>query len=279
MQRIDGCLVSTAVDTEIIVSQIKENTKLGLSNVSEMEEFREQAPIAIVGGGPSLKDTIDELKEYKLIMACGSVHDFLVQNNVAAKWCVLCDPDPLILNYLKLLHDDTKYLIASQCHPDVFARFKKHKDGHGTTYYPPEHYIWHAGGENFDNKNFGENQVVMGGGCTVGTRAIVMAHAFGYRNIHLFGFDSCLDNTYNHHSYPFDNPEVETVGNIIEIQLGGAHSPKFKVAGYMMGQIFDFKRILEVYGKNTRFTVHGEGALKYLMDLGKKMHQEKNNGN
>lgn len=272
MQRIEGCITSTAVDTKTIISQIQENNSLGLTNVSDMEEFRERAPIAIVGGGPSLKNTINELREYKNVMACGSVHDYIITEGVNPKWCVVCDPDSLVLNYMKLLSDDTKYLLASQCHPSVFEAFKKYKDRYGTTYYPPEHYIWHAGGDGFDPSSFGENQVILGGGCTVGTRAIAMAIAFGYHNIHLFGFDSCLDSSYNHHAYSFDNPEIETVGNITEIRLGGPESPIFRVAGYMLGQIFDFKKILEVYGNTTRFTVHGDGALKYIMDYGKKQH-------
>lgn len=277
MQRIDGCLITTAVNTDIIVSQIKENNKLGLTNVCDMEEFREQVPIAIVGGGPSLKNTIEELKNYKIVMACGSVHDFLVQSNVAAKWCVLCDPDPLVVNYLKHVNYETQYLVASQCHPEVFKHLWRKQNN-----IEPLHWdnvkIWHAGGENFDPSNFGPNQRVIGGGCTVGTRALVMALNFGYRNIHLFGFDSCLDSNYKHHSYEFDNPEVETIGNITEIRIDGPESPIFRVAGYMMGQIFDFKNLLTMYGDIMNVTVHGEGALKYLMDLGKKKYQEKNNG-
>lgn len=267
MKRIEGCVFTTAISTENIISQIKENNSLGVPSVTELDEFRGANPVALVGGGPSLKNTLEELRTYKNIMACGSVHDFMIKEGVYPKWCIVCDPDPLVINYMKLLSDDTKYLIASQCHPEVFNYVKDNKN-----------YIWHAGGDGFDKSNFGENQVIMGGGCTIGTRAIAMAIAFGYRDIHLFGFDSCLDSSYSHHAYPFDNPEVETVGDITEIRLGGPESPVFRVAGYMLGQIFDFKKILEIYGSTTRFTVHGEGAFKYIMDYGQKHGKEKING-
>jgi len=49
------------------------------------------------------------------------------------------------------------------------------------------------------------------------------------------------------------------------------------MAGYMVGQLFDFKHVIEVYGHTLKFTVHGDGALKTLLELGKKKAQE--NGN
>lgn len=261
MQQINGVLVSTAVDIETITKQIHENITLGLKNVSESDDFRVNVPIAIVGGGPSLKDTLEELRAFPgPVMACGSVHDYLVMNNIDAKWCVICDPDPLITQYMKNMNWETTYLVASQCHPDVFKYLKEHS----ITY--QKCYIWHAGGDKFEDSNFGENQAIIGGGCTIGTRAIMMAYAFGYSNIHLFGFDSCLTKDYKHHAYDFET-EQESIGDITEIRLGGPDSPIFKVAGYMLGQIFDFKKILEIHASRFQFTIHGDGALKYLMDL------------
>lgn len=265
MQPIEGVLVTTAVDTDTLIKQIKENITLGLKNVSESNDYR--GPIAIVGGGPSLKDTLEELQAFNgPVMACGSVHDYLVMNNVDAKWCVICDPDPLITLYMKKLSEKTTYLIASQCHNSIFEYLKNNKS-----------YIWHAGGDKFNDNNFGENQLIIGGGCTIGTRAIMMAHAFGFEDIHLFGFDSCLTKEYKHHAYNFET-DGESVGDITEIRMGGPESPIFKVAGYMLAQIFDFKKILEVYASKFRFTIHGDGALKYLMDLAKTKMETKQNG-
>lgn len=266
MQQIDGVLVSTAVDIETITKQIHENITLGLKNVSESDDFRVNVPIAIVGGGPSLKDTIEELRAFPgPVMACGSVHDYLVSNNVAAKWCILCDPDPLITLYLQKIQFPTKYLVASQCHSNIFKHLWQQQNKIEPLHWDNV-YIWHAGGDKFEDSNFGENQTIIGGGCTIGTRAIMMAYAFGYSNIHLFGFDSCLTKDYKHHAYDFET-EQESIGDITEIRLGGPDSPIFKVAGYMLGQIFDFKKILEVHASRFQFTIHGDGALKYLMDL------------
>lgn len=257
MRQLDGCVVTTAAPIETIVSNIKENNKLNITNIVDSDDWRENTSIAIVGGGPSLKHTLKELTAFKYVMACGSVHDFLVKNNVLANWCVLCDPDPLIIKYLKETQLETKYLVASQCAPETFKYLKNYQIK-----------IWHAGGDKFSNDNFGKNQAVVGGGCTVGTRAIMLAYGMGFSNIHLFGFDTCLDENENHHAYNFETKE-ETIGDIIEITCGDpVNGKKFKVAGYMLGQLFDFKWILQNYGQKIRFTEHGGGVLDYTLKYG-----------
>ena len=94
MQKIDGCNVTTAATIEDILENISLSKDIAiernLRQIHELKEWREQAPIAIVGGGPSLKDNIKELKQYKSIIACGSVHDFLIENG----WPVVGRPQP-----------------------------------------------------------------------------------------------------------------------------------------------------------------------------------------
>ena len=117
MQQIEGCVSETAVPVEKLVDNIKSANQRRLQNISELIDFREGAKIAIVGGGPSLKDNLELLRTYKRIIACGSVHDYLVENNIIPEWCMICDADPVVLNYVKLTNLGTKYLVASQCNP------------------------------------------------------------------------------------------------------------------------------------------------------------------
>lgn len=252
---LDGCVVTTATDTSVIIQNIKENNKFGVSNVADADFWRVNKKVALVGGGPSLKNTLEELKTFKIIIVCGSVHDFLVENNVVADYCVLCDPDPLILNYCKHKRLETKYLIASQCDPEVFKYFKLYNTK-----------LWHAAGDNFDPCNFGLNQPLVGGGCTVATRAMMLAYGMGYTDQHLFGMDTCLDGD-QHHAYEFDNPEKEKLNGIMDIILGDDPNSgqKFKVADYMLGQLFDFRTILKTFKNRIQFTVHGGGVLDYAI--------------
>ena len=266
MQKIDGCSVTTAVSTEDILKNISISKNIAvarnLRQIHELQEWREQAPIAIVGGGPSLKDNLKELKRYENIIACGSVHDFLIDNIITPNWCVLCDPDEIMANYLRNARLSVKYLVASQCHQRVWDRLDK---------YSP--IIWHASGSNVDTDIF-NGEVGIGGGCTVGTRAMIIAMAFGFKDLHFFGMDTCLSNDYKHHAYEFHDPEKETIGNIFEIKLGGPESPTFKVAGYMLGQLFDFKAILKSHAGNINVKVFGGGLLDYVMKYGELQHSK-----
>lgn len=260
MQEIGACEVTTAEAYDTIVENIKKNRDIGLPDISDSGWWRKDTPIAIVGGGPSLKDNLDKIRKYDFVMACGSVYDYLWENGIRATWCVVVDPDPEVMaGYLKHADGVTQYLVATQCSPSIFEYLKDFNV-----------YTWNADGAKVEDKIdvFGENASLVGGGCTVGTRAIVLALGMGFNIQHLYGIDSCLTNDYQHHAYPFNDSEVETLGDITEIKLGGPDSPTFKVAGYMLAQIFDFKNILEEYADKLRITIYGDGALAYIMSQG-----------
>ena len=261
MQEINACETITAQSYEKIVDNIKQSRKLDIPSISDTGWWRKDVHIAIVGGGPSLKDNLDRLREYDYIMACGSVHDYLWENGIKPTWCVIVDPDPeVMVSYLKHADGATSYLVASQCDPTIFEHLKEFNV-----------YTWHADGARVSDKIdvFGEDASLVGGGCTVGTRGIVLALGMGFNHQDLFGFDTCLNNDYKHHSYSFNDPEVETVGKIVEIKLGGPDGPTFKVAEYMLAQLFDFKNILAEYAYSLRVTVYGGGVLAYILDQGK----------
>lgn len=254
---VEGVSVSTATPTDDIVNNIKINIKKDVKAIHHLEEWREGVPFALVGGGPSLKTQLEELKKYKYIMACGSVHDYLCEQGFSPDWTVICDPDPVMETYLTRRPHNTKYLVASQCSPSMFEHLK----GEDVT-------IWHLAGDKFDQSIYGENNVTLGGGCTVGTRAMAIAMGFGFYNLHLFGFDTCLDGE-NHHAYKFNNPELEKIYDTHEIFFE-QDGPKFQVAGYHLGQLFDIKTMMGQFAGRMSITVHGESLLSYFMDLAVK---------
>lgn len=248
--------VQMATDFDTVAKNVKDANKRKLVNICDLPEWRNATNVALVGGGSSLKKTVDKLNKFKYVMVCGSAHDYVVSQGITPKWTVICDPDPLVSNYLKnvIAGPYHTYLISSHCHPSVFD-YLLSKNAKVS--------IWHTAGSDTENKIFSTHDVLIGGGCTVGTRAITIAINFGYNKLHLFGFDTCISNDESH-AYPFDNPETEKLTDIREVTLG---DKKFKVAGYMMAQFFDFQHILKTYGKNTEFIIHGDGLLKSLMDL------------
>jgi len=264
LTRLDGVIPIMDTSIEEFKANVVESQKLPLRPIHDLPEWRANYPVAIVGGGPSLADELDELKKFKVIFAAGSVHDYLISQNVISKYCVITDASPIMNGYLQKPHRDTTYLVGSHCSPSTFDLLINANVVVIT---------FNCGGATEDNLEvFGKEQVIIGGGTTVGGRAIVLAHAFGYTDIHLFGMDTCITDA-GHHAYDFVDPEKEKIDKILDITLGNV---KFKMAGYMVAQLFDFKYLLEVYGHILKFTVHGNGALKTLMDLGKQKAQ--NNG-
>lgn len=264
LHKIEGISVSTATPTDKIIENIKANVG-NFSSIHLLDEWREGKPIAIVGGGPSLKSQLEELRKYPIILACGSVHDYLVENDIFPTWTAICDPDPVMNTYISNHNNKTTYLVASQCDPSTFDLLKD-RDTH----------IFHLAGDKFDPAIYGENQIPIGGGCTIGTRAMVIAINFGFYNQHLFGFDTCLseeNGNVRHHAYEFNTKE-EKIHDTHDIKFE-VDGPTFKVAGYHLGQLFDIKAVMAHYANVINITVHGESLLSYFMELAKKRQQLK----
>jgi uncharacterized Rossmann fold enzyme len=258
---IDKVEVTTATSIEDIKANILDARKRNLSPIQDCPAWRSGEPIAIVGGGPSLRDNLDKLRKYKNIMACGSVHDYLVKAGILPNWCIICDPDPIMGSYLHYLNFETQYLVATQCNPSLFSQLRQVKT-----------YTWNCHGDRFDASHFGEGVITIGGGCTIGTRAMIMALHMGFNYQHLFGFDTCIQSEEDHHAYPFNYPDKEKLGEIAEIQLNPSdpNDRKFKVVGYMLGQLFDFKKILAMHADVLKVTIIGDGLLAHLMKLAKE---------
>ena len=251
--KLDGVLPQMVTPIPEFKENVVRNKALGLRRIHELPEFRALRPIAVVGGGPSLVDHLDELRKFRVIIAAGSVHDYLMEQGIIPTYCVVTDADSIMNNYMTKPSRDTTYLIASHCSPSTFDKLAA-AGVHVVTF--------HCGGDPaFNDEYFGEGEFVMGGGCTVGSRAFMIAYTFGYLNIHLFGMDSCLQGE-KHHSYESSDPEKEKLDNIVDIRIGDA---TFKVAGYMLAQLFDVKDFVQRVGNAVTLTVHGDGALKALM--------------
>ena len=89
---------------------------------------------------------------------------------------------------------------------------------------------------------------------------------FGYRNIHFFGFDSCLDMTDDaHHAYDYATDQEET-GDVYALKIGqGLPGDRtYRVSGYMLAQALHFKSFWTQYDGYFVPTFHGSGLLHDL---------------
>jgi len=258
-----GVNTVAATPADISKQNIPVNIARGHTRLHMLPEFQkvkgENVPIALVGGGPSIKDTIDEVRSFRHVIACGSSHDYLVESGIVPEYCAICDPDPIMANYLRKPQTETKYLVASSSDASVFDALAG-----------MQIVLWHCAPvdkEFMDEVDPGWHMV--GGGCTVGLRAISISIVLGYTNIHFFGFDSCLGEDGSHHAYSFTD-ESESLGDIFCVKIGSSmsgpdeDSNMFRCAGYQLAQADHFKKFVEMYGKIFTPTFHGTGLLPAL---------------
>ena len=273
IENVETYMAATSKEVE---DNIISSLKLELPEIEQLPEWRKSkknAPIAIAGGGPSIKYTVEELKHFKTIIACGSSHDWLVEHEVSPHYCIILDPDIASSNYIRKPLVTCNYLVASCCHPKVFDLLKNYSVTR-----------WHSAGlePEWFNKQWAEHGMdgnkkpLVGGGCTCGLRAITIAMLFGYRNLHFFGMDSNLDlNTNQHHAYDFVDPETEHLGDVIEMRISET-GRIFNVAKYMMAQLWGFKELITGYSHLFDVTVHGDSIIYEFMKF-RRLEQEKIN--
>lgn len=265
--KLGGVTTTAATPTEESMENVRANVGRGhpwfhdACLVKDIDRIPERR-IALVGGGPSLKDTVGELLDFTTVMICGSSHDWVMGNSPRIpEYCAICDPDPITANYLRKPNKGTTYLIASQCHASVFDAL----EGYDIIQW----HCWPIGAADDAAKEFLERTpgwVAIGGGCTVGLRAITLSIMMGFNDLHFFGFDSCMTMENDHHAYPFTDPTKEFLGDIYDVRIGmgqvsGPEGKIYRVAGYQLAQAEHYKQTLMAFGRAFRPTFHGPGLL------------------
>lgn len=149
--------------------------------------------VVVVGSGPSVKNksNLKKIRRLKregcMILAIKGAHDFLIKNNIIPHLALAVDPlDHIWKCFQRKLPKGElvrpTYLIASQSHATTFDYLEDQRV-----------ILWHLLATSSAPLLKGKLQV--GGGSTSGSRGCVLAYMMGFRKLHLFGFDSCLEGT------------------------------------------------------------------------------------
>lgn len=134
---------------------------------------------AVVGFGPSLRETWEQIKDFPYIFTCSGSHKFLLEHGIVPTYDLNVDPRSHKVALMGPPHRDVTYLVASTCHPKLFD----HLDGYKVL-------LWHI----FDNaeesiRTLPQGEWSLCGGIDAGLRCITMARFLGFTNLHLFGID------------------------------------------------------------------------------------------
>ena len=240
-----------------MVEQARENLKRHLHMFMGRAARRDKA--IFVGGGPSLKDDLHVIRfRYErggLIWAMNGTHDWLIERGLYPDVHVLLDARPETAEFVRRPDSRCIYLVAAQCHPDVFDALSKHR---------VMMWVADAPGMRELADETAKPIVLVGGGSTVGLKALMLAHLWGYRDMRLFGYDSSYAGD-AHHAYPQPLNDGEQVH---EISYCGRH---FMAARWMVAQAEDFMGDAQLLMRSgTRLTVHGDGLLPHMFRTNEK---------
>lgn len=211
--------------------------------------------LCIVGGGPSLADDIEEIrgrwKGGAVIWSLNNSFKYLRDNGIEAHAHVMLDAREKNVEFVLPSHATRIY--ASTVHPEVFKAAELSGG---------EILIWHPMIAGILGKLENKPAVLIGCGNSVGLKALGLAMVMGFRDVHLYGYDSSYRGDENHaYKQPLNDNE-----RIIEAQVNGR---KFKTAPWMAMQTDEFKETCKDLCENhgMKFTIHGDGLLPYVASL------------
>lgn len=166
-----------------IAQNIRENSAKDLKWLKPEKEHRGMA--VLVGGGASIEDELDKIITLKemgaTIFAMNAASQWLHNHGIAVDYQCIADAKEETAKLID--HKANRHIISSQAHPKTLDSVK-------------DPLVWHLGIANIEDL-FPEERVkkggycILGGGSAVGNSATCVAYALGFRELHIFGFDSC----------------------------------------------------------------------------------------
>jgi hypothetical protein len=244
-------LVISNTSDEDLARNVRINAARDLEWVTASEAHDRVA--VVVGGGPSLADTLDDIrklqKEGATIFAANAASAFLSDRGIAVDYQVMVDAKA----ETAILVDPKagEYLLASQCHPATFEAAA------GPTR------VWHLATENVEG-NFPAERVsrggyaLIGGGAAVGNSALCLAFAMGYRDLHIFGFDSCHRDGASH---AYDQPMNQFIP-CVDVKWGGK---TYTASVAMKAQAERFQIVArDLRDQGCKLSLYGDGLLQAM---------------
>lgn len=235
------------IATKINVSKDKllENRKYACSlNLPRLKTQRpHKRSVAIVGSGPSLRDTIKELKTFNgTIIAINSAYDILLDNGIQPTIFLSMDGQAVLKKYLLNKNSSTLYYLASNCDPEVFDYLKDN-----------EVVLWHCKTNDIDYPE-DEDHLIVGSGSLIA--AVRVAKRLGYRDIHIFGSDCSYINTL----YANDKKVIPSPSVVIQ-----ANGKEFISTPTLVNIVNDFALLYRTFTNNAKLTIYGEGLFQEVM--------------
>lgn len=236
--------------------QIKQNTR---ANAARDLPWIGQVPAhkgvaVIVGGGPSVADCLDQIRDLQpgaTVFAGNAASKFLFENDIPVEYQVIGDAKPetsTLVDSWALIR-----LIASQVDPSTLDRAIE----------CGETMLWHLNNPENIETLFPPERVKRGGysllngSSTVGDFMVRLAYVMGYREMHIFGYDSSHREGKSHaYSQPMNDSMPCTA-----VEWGGR---TFYCSLPMKAQAEKFQMTARLLEKDCKLHIYGDGLLQAM---------------
>lgn len=264
---IDGIEFKGHINTpdDQLLANVQHSIRLGHPQVCVQPPKTDR--VVLVGGGPSLDETLPELRDLyfagaKVATVNGS-YRWCIERNIRPSAQIVLDARAENARFVDPPVPGCAYLLASQCAPETWAAVQDR----------PNVRIWHAVNEGNTAVAPVLQQFYKGrwtatpGGTTVIMRAITVLRQLGYMRFDLFGVDSCFmdgkghayaqpendsDKAHPFKVYPSGHPEL---------------AREFLCAPWHAKQIECFLQLIRLHGEQFLLNVHGDGVLAHVLKV------------
>lgn len=235
---------------------IKSNIINALSTDCEILADQYMVPtttrLLIVGGGPSLADDIGKIRLMQqsgcIVWALNNTFRYLCEHGIEPQAHLLLDARAENSAFVPQ-STSALMLYSAQCHPDVISRGMR--AGKVIIWCPAVEGVL----EILKEKKI--RAAIIEGGSSVGMKALALAQAFGFKHLHLFGYDSSYRDDKDH-AYP---QPLNANDRVVDVTV---NDRTFKCAPWMASQVEEFKASLGGFlAAGMEFTIHGDGLLPY----------------
>lgn len=254
---------SKNVSDEAVLENIRSSIRRGHPQVRP-QPFQTDR-VCLVGGGPSLEDTYEELRQLYFegakIITLNGAYEWCIERNLIPRAAIILDARASNARFIKRPVPECRYMLAGQCHPDVWDMVEGR-----------DAWIWHACEsqaeqallmEYYLGKFFSVGHGPIGG-TTVLVRSIALLRMLGFVRFDLFGADSCVRGD-QHHAYAQPENDGEPLANF-RLQAAGGHVGRmFRATSWQLKQFEDFIQMIRATGHEYVLNVHGDGLLAYAL--------------
>ncbi len=228
-------------------------------------EVENDKPAILIGGGASINDHIKDIqnlqREGGIVFAMNGASSWACDNGIAVDYQVILDAKEETADLVD--QSANEHLFASQCHTKTLCRSNKltlwHLSRPGTEELFPAHRVRDGG------------YTLVGGDSSVGVCALCVAYILGFRDLHVFGYDTSYREGKSHGYKQRINATMPTMKT-------GWAGKEYTISLAMRDQcqlFMAYSSALKAEGCS--FKVYGEGLLQsvYHADVDSLSEQDK----